>query len=372
MPRPNPDFLRAALAALEAVESDSEGDIEEQPRQVQRPGRAPQLVIPYRQFNFSLDNIDDATCEAQLRFTKQEIRSIMPYLQLDLCPFSCRYKPSPELAFSIVLARISYPHRLKDQMDFFGRSRSYISVIYCDVVEYLVDRFDSFMFWDKDRMSMETLRRYCEAIGEECVWGFIDGTTSHICRPSIDQKKYFSGHKRYHAIKHQAVVTPDGILSSLAGPIEGSRGDWLLYQRCGLERKIAELFEENQIAPENRVYLYGDPAYTGSIATMGAFKRRRNGQLTVDEAWTNRVMSKKRMAVEHFFGHVQRYFRLSSYYLQNRLCSQPLAATYLVACLMANCMTCLRGNQISQHYNCPPPTLEQYFRGIQREGGHQN
>lgn len=127
---------------------------------------------------------------------------------------------------------------------------------------------------------------------------------------------------------------------------------------------IARLLEVYEVAPEDRLYLYGDQAYTGSIATMGAFRRGRNEQLTEDQAWMNMVMSKKLMAVEHDSAHVQRYFRLPSYHLQNRIGSQPVAATYFVACLMANCRTCFRGNQISEYFSCPAPTLEEYFEGI--------
>jgi hypothetical protein len=42
-------------------------------------------------------------------------------------------------------------------------------------------------------------------------WGFIDGRARAICRPSINQEKYFSGHKRHHCVKYQSVLCPDGI-----------------------------------------------------------------------------------------------------------------------------------------------------------------
>lgn len=56
-------------------------------------------------------------------------------------------------------------------------------------------------------------------------WGFIDGTARQICRPSINQQDYFSGHKRYHCLKYQAIATPDGIIINLQGPYIGRRHD---------------------------------------------------------------------------------------------------------------------------------------------------
>ena len=43
---------------------------------------------------------------------------------------------------------------------------------------------------------------------------------------------------------------------------------------------IKKLFDDANIPEEERLYIYGDPAYTGSSAIMGAYKRSRGGQLT--------------------------------------------------------------------------------------------
>lgn len=56
-------------------------------------------------------------------------------------------------------------------------------------------------------------------------WGFIDGTAS--CDQQNSQNSYntqnscfsteFSGHKRYHRLKYQSVVSPVSIVASLLG-----------------------------------------------------------------------------------------------------------------------------------------------------------
>lgn len=53
-------------------------------------------------------------------------------------------------------------------------------------------------------------------------WGFIDGTCRQICRPSQQQQEYYSGHKRFHCLKYQSVLCPDGIIASLKGGFPGN------------------------------------------------------------------------------------------------------------------------------------------------------
>jgi len=44
-----------------------------------------------------------------IRFTKQEIRTILPFLDLESVQWRTRYTPSLELAFSLVLVHLSFP-----------------------------------------------------------------------------------------------------------------------------------------------------------------------------------------------------------------------------------------------------------------------
>ena len=51
-------------------------------------------------------------------------------------------------------------------------------------------------------------------------WGFVDGTVRRICRPGEIQRTVYNGHKRVHAIKFQAIATPDGLVANLYGAVE--------------------------------------------------------------------------------------------------------------------------------------------------------
>lgn len=109
--------------------------------------------------------------------------------------------------------------------------------------------------------------------GGEIIWGYIDGTLQQICRPTENQRLVYFGHKHRHGFKYQAIVTLDGLFFSVYGSIIGSRGDWFLFQESGLEIEINRLFDD--LSDTERLYVYGDSAYTGSGATMGAYKKFR-------------------------------------------------------------------------------------------------
>ena len=104
-----------------------------------------------------------------------------------------------------------------------------------------------------------------------------------IACPEVYQELYYSGHKGYHGIKFQSIVTPDGLISSLYGPIFGPVGDWRMWKDCGIVDILRGLFTPHVDVGVganvgiNRdmdiLYLYGDPAYTLSYGIIGPFSR---------------------------------------------------------------------------------------------------
>ncbi|CAN0383785.1 unnamed protein product [Pylaiella littoralis] len=71
--------------------------------------------------------------------------------------------------------------------------------------------------------------------------GFIDGTVRGIARPKRDQRLFYNGHKRKHAMKFQGVITPDGLFVDLWGPVVGTRHDSYLLEQSGLLQKLSTL-----------------------------------------------------------------------------------------------------------------------------------
>ncbi|XP_023933182.1 tetratricopeptide repeat protein 6-like [Lingula anatina] len=93
---------------------------------------------------------------------------------------------------------------------------------------------------------------------KNCV-GFVDGTVRPLCRPTFFQRVCYNGHKRVHAIKFQSIVTPDGLIANLFGPVEGRRHDCFMLTLSG----ILEDFERGQWMDRDGdpFSIYGDPAY---------------------------------------------------------------------------------------------------------------
>lgn len=88
---------------------------------------------------------------------------------------------------------------------------------------------------------------------------FIDETVLAVARPKRQryQLVLYDGHKRKHALKFQAVNSPDGLIQQVLGPMEGRRRDWTLYISSNLEEQLPTKLEE-----EGRRYcIYGDSGY---------------------------------------------------------------------------------------------------------------
>lgn len=52
------------------------------------------------------------------------------------------------------------------------------------------------------------------------------------------------------------------------------------------------------------------------------------------------------------------------FHIMIRIGFTSAGAYYLAAVLMVNLMTCLRGNQISQKFKCPPSFLKDYLGSV--------
>lgn len=121
-----------------------------------------------------------------------------------------------------------------------------------------------------------------------------------------------------------------------------------------------QVFDEYTI--EERLWLYGDPAYQGSYGIMGSYRAFANRPVTHIQKKFNRRMSKLRIAVEHGFALHQNLWTFNGFRLGLKIEQSPVAAYYVVAVLLSNIYTCLRGNQTSKQFAMDPPSLEEYLK----------
>ena len=208
-----------------------------------------------------------------------------------------RTKVSGLEALCVILRRLAYPKRMIDLVPIFGRSKQELSIIFNLALSYIYDNFCNLLTdFNQHWLTPANLRRYADAVHAKGApltncWGFIDGTARPICRPSIHQRKVYSGHKRVHALKFQSIQVPNGIIAHMYGPIEGHRHDSAMLAESNILPQL-EAFVDETGQP---FYLYGDPAYPLRPQLLAPF---RGANVTPEEEEFNKNMSRvRRMGV---------------------------------------------------------------------------
>ena len=263
----------------------------------------------------------------------------------------------------------------------YNCSQSSISEIFNEVITFIDERWEHLLHFDSNHLlSPENLKRYSEAVYNsgallQGVWGFIDCTVQPICRPSYHQRQVYNGHKHFHGLKYQAVMLPNGLFGHLYGPIEGRHNDAFtlaesgLMDECVLHAKLpdtsADIGEADKGADESTggvepryLQLFGDPAYGLNTQIISPFPKL--GRTDDQQEW-NTQMSKVRIEVEHGFALVANNWRLLGARWKLRVFLSPVGRYYRVGVLLTNALACLRPNQVSQYFDCTPPSLTDYF-----------
>jgi hypothetical protein len=216
-------------------------------------------------------------------------------------------------------------------------------------------------------LTFERLQEYANAteehLGISKVWGYIDGTHRPVARP-VDrrlQSILYSGYTKCCCIKFQSVVTPDGMIRSLAGPFPGSTGDMRMVADSGLGDKLVELMGE--LPAEDLLYLYGDSAYVDGWGIIGAFKGKLINHIMRDpeQRVFDREMAALQVAVEHGFGLVTKYWSFGSFRNSMKAGLSPIGSYYIVSVLLTNCLSCFWGNQMADVYSMGTPDIRDYL-----------
>lgn len=108
-----------------------------------------------------------------------------------------------------------------------------------------------------------------------------------------------------------------------------------------------------------RLCVYGDPAYSLRMHLQAPF--RNAARLTRQMELFNTSMSKVRMSVEWIFGDVINDFKFLDLKKNLKMGFSAVGEIYTVGAILWNCLTCLYGNQTSEHFDVCPPVLEDYL-----------
>lgn len=195
----------------------------------------------------------------------------------------------------------------------YNRSQSAISEIVNWVVTWVDESWSHLLGFDHEHLlSPQNLAKYAAAIHHvgaplDSIWGFIDCTIRRIARPSKHQRAAYSHHKRFHALKFQAVRLPNGMFGHLFGPEEGRRNDNHLLAKSGLldacaEHAVRPGTDANTPAEQRFFQVFRDPAYGVSDQIISPYAGV--GERTDEEKDWNAEMAAVRIEVEHGFGIV--------------------------------------------------------------------
>lgn len=224
----------------------------------------------------------------------------------------------------LLLRRLAYPNRLRDLNLFFGYSPQAMSIIIINKVSdilihnhgHLLSSLEQLRWLNQQRFELYAqVSTVCQATHRlwflflfllqaiqnkggpvrNC-WGFIDGTARAICRPTIEQENYYSGHKRYHCVKYQSVLCPDGIIANLKGGWPGRRHDAAMFAESNLYNEL----ERVAVFPNgNKYILYGDQAYGIKELLWAPYANRIN--MEPHQQQFNNLMKRLRLTVEWGF-----------------------------------------------------------------------
>ena len=167
-------------------------------------------------------------------------------------------------ALSVLLQRFAYPCRFADIVARFGRPVPQLCMITNRMMDCVFDVHSHLLAQlDQPCLSRDRLRHFAAIIYDkgaplENCWGFIDGTVRPLCKPDRNQRILYNGHKRVHRITFQYVVAPNGLITSLFGPVEDRRHDGGMLVDSEL---VQELSQYSFAADGTPSCVYGAPAY---------------------------------------------------------------------------------------------------------------
>ena len=310
-----------------------------------------------------IDNYNESMCINFFRFRKADLQELANllwprmtmYLNGDRDRISCqnRYTIPYEAGLLVMLYRFSRPSRIRPEMErFFCMRKSKLSAILstftCATYE-VANRYLSNPQIFSSRWEFLSELVWAKSNGAvRGVWGFIDGTLRKTCRPSRFQRLAYSGHKRCHGIKFQSVVTPDGLIALMYGPIAGSRHDSFLLGQSNVIQQLRQIMPtDDRGIPAFQ--LYGDPAYPQSGVLFGGFQNVRPN--TIEAAW-NTEMSKVREVVEWLFKEIIVQWSFLDYKPSMKIFKSPIGMYYIIGAFLTNLRCCCYGSQTSTYFGC--------------------
>ena len=299
---------------------------------------------------------------ANFRFSRDEIHWLGPHLHLpEVIVHQHAGRVSRFKGLCLVLYRLAWPNRFTEAVPLFNMKASALSTFFNFIIAMIYRRWKHLLLWDHVRLSSEFLTRCSQVVQDKGAllqetFGFLDGTAVRICRPMVDQEEFYSGYKKYHCIKYQAITTPDGMIIHVGGPFVGRHNDSGMLIRSQIRHYLAA---HARSLGGHQLVAYGDEGYGQSDEVQAPF---RGNNLTPEQEAQNASMKRPRLAVEWSFGFISNRFGLLNHYQKLRIGKSPVGLYFPVAALFSNLLHCFGRHDTTQSYfGMRPPTPQQYL-----------
>ena len=276
------------------------------------------------------------------------------------------------VALGVVLYHLATPSRQDRQATFWGRSVSWVSQIFHATLDILYDTaMVVFRRWPETHLSR--VEEYCNAMSRKSrtllhAHALMDGSGLFVCRPSREntQQHYYSGAEGGHVLRIVAVLSLSGMFVRIFGPYAGSASDACVTTMERLEEQLTEFHAaaaRRHPAMTELPKVLGDAGFSWSENVTTPFSRDRQTRYAPENVF-NMILSRCRVPVEWGFGRMLNLFRTLQ--LRDNLKVDWTAAKkqYIVAILLTNLSNCCSPAQVSQYYDCAPPTLTEYLSEV--------
>jgi hypothetical protein len=223
------------------------------------------------------------------------------------------------------------------------------------VLEYLFNKIEKGMDWNKFLLSSERIKKSATKINEagcpstKC-WGFVDGTLHPICRPKGPyerQRSFFNGRKKIHGVQFQVITMADGMLFVSRG-FPGVTHDARMFNDSNSHETLEQLDYPSDDGTDGTFYhIFGDKGYNNRRRLVSAFQ---GNLLTNEEASFNNQMSTLRVSVENIIAKQRNLFRFIDYKKNQKIQQGGVIQQYIVSMFLVNCHSCIYGNQVSSFF----------------------
>ena len=155
----------------------------------------------------------------------QELHTLTTILELpDPLLTSGGYHATSLESLALLCVHLRSPDTQWALVNKYTCSQSTISEIISETATFINKHWDSLLDWDAGGLvHPQRLQEYADALqefGAPCntVISFIDCTIQPTCYLGVYQDLMYTGYKKCHSMKYQAVVVPNGLIAHLSGP----------------------------------------------------------------------------------------------------------------------------------------------------------